>query len=193
AQTPAPAQPSAPQSPAPQPPVPQSVAATGLGSAKPFDYAWLKGHARFLAGSPYQTSIEVLPAAIANLNYDQYQSLRFRTDHSLWGDAGLYFRVQFFHVGRGFNQAVELYEVKDGQAREIIYDPSMFEFDKAGLDPALMRDHAGFAGFRVQFVTDWKDRVAASLAAAYFRAFGGDTRQYGLSARALAVDTAYPR
>ena len=56
-----------------------------------------------------------------------------------------------------------------------------------------VRDRAGFAGFRVQFVTDWKDDVAAFLGAAYFRAVGGDTRQYGLSARALAVDTAYPR
>jgi glucans biosynthesis protein len=174
-------------------PQPASPAAAGSGPAKPFDYAWLKGHARFLAGNPYETSKDVVPAAIATLNYDQYQSLRFRTDHALWGDAGLYFRVQFFHVGRGFNQAVQLYEVKDGQAREILYEPSMFEFDKAGLDPALMRDHAGFAGFRVQFVTDWKDDVAAFLGAAYFRAVGGDTRQYGLSARALAVDTAYPR
>jgi glucans biosynthesis protein len=69
----------------------------------------------------------------------------------------------------------------------------MFEFDKAGIDPAIMRDHAGFAGFRVQFVTDWKADVAAFLGAAYFRAVGGDTRQYGLSARALAVDTAFPR
>jgi len=42
----------------------------------------------------------------------------------------------------------------------------------------------GFAGFRVQFVTNWKADVAAFLGAAYFRAVGGDTRQYGLSARA---------
>ena len=55
-----------------------------------------------------------------------------------------------------------------------------------------MKDHAGFAGFRVQFVTDWRDDVAAFLGASYFRAVGGDTRQYGLSARALAVDTAFP-
>ena len=130
---------------------------------------------------------------MGGLSYDQYQSLRFRTDHSLWGNAGLPFRLQFFHVGRGFAQAVHLYEVVDGQAREILYDTSMFEFDKAGIDPAVMRDHAGFAGFRVQFVTDWKADVAAFLGAAYFRAVGGDTRQYGLSARALAVDTAYPR
>ena len=172
---------------------PQSAAATGTGPAKAFDYAWLKGQARFLAGSAYQTSKEVLPASMVTLSYDQYQSLRFRSDHSLWGDAGLPFRVQFFHVGRGFAQAVHLYEVNNGQSREILYDPSMFEFDKAGIDPAMMRDHAGFAGFRVQFVTDWRDDVTAFLGAAYFRAVGGDTRQYGLSARALAVDTAYPR
>jgi glucans biosynthesis protein len=57
----------------------------------------------------------------------------------------------------------------------------------------MMKDRAGFAGFRVQFVTDWKDDIAAFLGASYFRAVGGDTRQYGLSARALAVDTAFPR
>src|ERR1700692_5060553 len=69
----------------------------------------------------------------------------------------------------------------------------MFEYAKAATDPKLMRDHVGFAGFRVQFVTDWKADVAAYLGASYFRAVGGDTRQYGLSARALAVDTAFPR
>jgi glucans biosynthesis protein len=161
--------------------------------SQPFDYAWLKGQARQLAGNPFQASHDTLPPAMAKLSYDQYQSLRFRTDHALWGDQGLAFRLQFFHVGRGFSQPVHLYEVVDGQAREIIYDPAMFEFDKSGIDPNLMRDHAGFAGFRIQFVTDWKDDVAAFLGASYFRAVGGDTRQYGLSARALAVDTAFPR
>ncbi|HZE44836.1 MAG TPA: glucan biosynthesis protein D [Steroidobacteraceae bacterium] len=174
-------------------PTAASPTASGTGPAKAFDYAWLKGQARFLAGNPYQASKDILPPAMGALNYDQYQSLRFRNDRSLWGDAGLPFRLQFFHVGRGFAQAVHLFEVNEGQAREILYDPAMFEFDKAGIDPAVMRDHAGFAGFRVQFVTDWKADIAAFLGAAYFRAVGGDTRQYGLSARALAVDTAFPR
>jgi glucans biosynthesis protein len=183
----------APAQPPPAAPVAPPSTAAGTGPAKAFDYAWLKGQARFLASNAFQASKDILPAAMGALSYDQYQSLRFRTDHSLWGDAGLPFRLQFFHVGRGFAQAVHLFEVNDGQAREIIYDPSMFEFDKAGIDPAVMRDHAGFAGFRVQFVTDWKADIAAFLGAAYFRAVGGDTRQYGLSARAIAVDTAYPR
>ncbi|HEX4243257.1 MAG TPA: glucan biosynthesis protein D [Steroidobacteraceae bacterium] len=168
-------------------------AAPGGAAAQPFDYAWLKGQARKLATAAYVPNQEQLPPLMAKLSYDQYQSLRFRTDHALWANAGLEFRLQFFHVGRSFSEPVHLYEVVDGSAREIAYDPAMFEFDKAGIDPAVMRDHAGFAGFRVQFVTDWRDDVAAFLGASYFRAVGNDTRQYGLSARALAVDTAFPR
>jgi len=166
---------------------------TGNGPAQPFDFAWLKGQAHYLASNAYQESKDAVPPAMAKLGYDQYQSIRFRGDHSLWGDMGLAFRLQFFHVGRTFNQPVHLFEVLEGQAREIIYDPAMFEWDKSGIDPATMKDHAGFAGFRVQFVTNWRADVAAFLGASYFRAVGGDTRQYGLSARALAVDTAFPR
>jgi periplasmic glucans biosynthesis protein len=173
----------------------QAAAAPAAAAApsQPFDYAWLKGQAHKLAGNAYQASQDTLPPAMAKLSYDQYQSLRFRTDHALWGNAGLAFRLQFFHVGRSFTEPVRLYEIVDGQSREIVYDPAMFEFDKAGIDPKVMHDHVGFAGFRVQFVTDWRDDVAAFLGASYFRAVGSDTRQYGLSARALAVDTAFPR
>ncbi|HEY5265105.1 MAG TPA: glucan biosynthesis protein D [Steroidobacteraceae bacterium] len=179
-----PAAPTAPAAPA---------AATAGAPGKPFDFAWLKGQAHWLAGNAYQAPRDTLPPAMAKLGYDQYQSLRFRTDHALWGELGLEFRLQFFHVGRSFTEPVSFYEILDGQAREIVYDTAMFEFDKAGIDPKLMQGHNGFAGFRVQFVTDWKADVAAFLGASYFRAVGGDTRQYGLSARALAVDTAFAR
>jgi periplasmic glucans biosynthesis protein len=167
--------------------------AAGNGPPQPFDFAWLKGQAHYLASNGYQDSKDALPPSMAKLGYDQYQSIRFRGDRSLWGDAGLAFRLQFFHVGRTFNAPVHLYEVVDGQSREIVYDPALFEWDKSGVDPTTMKDHAGFAGFRVQFVTNWRADVAAFLGAAYFRAVGGDTRQYGLSARALAVDTAFAR
>ena len=161
--------------------------------SQPFDYAWLKGQAHKLAGNAYQGSQDVLPPAMAKLGYDQYQSLRFRTDHALWANASLAFRLQFFHVGRSFTEPVRLYEIITANRGKSSTTPGMFEFDKAGVDPKVMRGHVGFAGFRVQFVTDWRDDVAAYLGASYFRAVGGDTRQYGLSARALAVDTAFPR
>jgi periplasmic glucans biosynthesis protein len=165
---------------------------TGSGQPKAFDYAWLKGQARYLASVPYVPAKDAVPGAMTKLGYDQYNSLRFRAERSLWADAGTAFRLSFFHVGRGFAPR-RMYEIVEGQAREILYDTSLFEFDKAGIDPSVMHEHVGFAGFRVQFVTNWKADVAAFLGAAYFRAVGGDTRQYGLSARALAVDTAFPR
>ena len=78
--------------------------------SQPFDYAWLKGQARKLGGNAYQVSQDTLPPAMAKLSYDQYQSLRFRTDHAIWGNAGLAFRLQFFHVGRSFTEPVRLYK-----------------------------------------------------------------------------------
>lgn len=50
----------------------------------------------------------------------------------------------------------------------------------------------GFAGFRVGMAPDMDADMFAFLGASYFRTVGG-TKQYGLSARGLAVDTALPR
>jgi glucans biosynthesis protein len=55
---------------------------------------------------------------------------------------------------------------------------------------AALPKNAGFAGFRAYFHTDWSPDVAAFLGASYFRAVGEDFRQYGISARGLAIDTA---
>jgi len=105
---------------------------------------------------------------------------RFACNSSTWAEA--------------LPKPVHLFEVNEGQAREILYDPAMFEFDKAGIDPAVMPRSCGICRIsRCSSWTDWKADIAAFLGAAYFRAVGGDTRQYGLSARALAVDTAFPR
>src|SRR6202051_2256595 len=106
---------------------PNGAASPGAAAppSQPFDYAWLKGQARKLGGNAYQTSQDTLPPAMAKLGYAQYQSLRFRADHALWANAGLAFRLQFFHVGRSFTEPVRLYEVADGQAREIVYDRAM--------------------------------------------------------------------
>ena len=158
-------------------------------AAEAFDYAQLKGQARSLAGQPYQAPKSNLAPMLADLTYDQYNNIRARQDHSLWADEALDFHIQFFHTGRGFTENVRMYEVRNGQARAILYDPAMFDYDRSGLDPAKLRDKGGFAGFRLQSSLNWKADVTAFLGAAYFRAVG-DTRQYGLSARGAAVDTA---
>jgi glucans biosynthesis protein len=171
-----------------------AVTASAKGaSPQVFDYAWLKGRARELAGAPYIAPDVSLPPALTGLDYTRFQALRFKADHSLWADAGLPFQLQFFHRGYTYRERVRIYEVVDGQAREVEYDPAAFDLKGAGVDGSTLPRDLGFAGFRIHFHTDFERDVAAFLGASYFRAVGGDTRQFGLSARGLAVDTGSDR
>ena len=163
-----------------------------LGSAQPFDYGQLKGRARALAAAPYQTDEKPLPAGVANLDWDQYQSIQFKPDHALWADDKLRFRVKLFHLGLYFKRPVRMYELHDGRAQQLAYDPAMFDYGKSELDASKLPRDLGFAGFRVNVAPDFKSDAAAFLGASYFRAVGAEG-QYGLSARGLAVDTALPR
>jgi glucans biosynthesis protein len=161
-------------------------------SLRHFDYAALKGQARALASRPYAASATKVPTSIAHLGWDQFQAIRFRPDHALWADAATRFRIEFFHLGMQFQRAVRMHEIVDGVAREIAYDPSLFDLSRSGLDAAALPRDLGFAGFRVAFAPDFSRDVAAFLGASYFRAVGG-TLQYGLSARGLAVDCGLAR
>ena len=153
---------------------------------QPFDYAWLKGHARELAARAYDPNGQTpAPASLTRLNWDQYQSIRFRSERALWASDNLPFRIQFFHLGLNFGKAVRLHEIVDGYAHEIVYDPSMF--DLSALNLGTLPKNLGFAGFRINFRPDFVRDVAAFLGASYFRAVGGEM-QYGLSARGLAID-----
>jgi len=183
-------------------PLPAWASAGGLkhtGAPERFDYAWLKGHARALASHAYDASAAQVPAnfaadvaaEIAALDWDRYQSIRYRDDHALWAADKLAFQVKFFHLGLYFRERVAIYEVADGQAREIAYSPDLFDYGKSGLHGERMPQDLGFAGFRVNFHTDLTRDVTAFLGASYFRAVGGDW-QYGLSARGLAIDCGLP-
>lgn len=163
-----------------------------LPTAAPFDYAWLKGRARHLATQPYVAVARPLPDAVKTVSWDQYQTIRYRDEHALWAGAGLKFQAEFFHLGIFFHEPVHIHEVSDGLARELAYDPAAFDLGKSGLKDAALPDDLGFAGFRLNFHTDWERDIAAFLGASYFRAVGAEM-QYGLSARGLAVDCASPR
>jgi glucans biosynthesis protein len=163
-----------------------------LGSPQRFDYAWLKGQARNLGSSAYQPPQRGLPPAVSALSWDQYQAIRFKPEHALWADAKLQFRIELFHLGLYFKRPVRMFDVVDNQAQELAYDPAMFDYGKSGLNGSRQPKDLGFAGFRFSFHLAPQFDVAAFLGASYFRATNG-TRQYGLSARGLAVDTGLPR
>ena len=104
-----------------------------LGTPQRFDLAWLKGQARTLAAGAYRPPQNRVPASVAALDWDQYQSIRFKPEHALWADAKLRFRVELFHLGLYFKRPVRMFEVADGQAQELAYDPAMFDYGASGL------------------------------------------------------------
>ena len=162
-----------------------------LGASQRFDLDILKAHAQKMASEAYVVHNNHLPAEVSKLNWDQYQSIQFKDDHTLWGDDKLPLAAKFFHLGLFFKTPVQMYQVVDGQAQELAYDPAMFNYGKSGLDGSKLPADLGFAGFRLLDTQDMTRDIAAFLGASYFRAVGVE-KQYGLSARGLAIDTAMP-
>ncbi len=158
--------------------------------AVPFSPEWLRAKARSLSGQPYAPPDEKLPAWVP-VDWDDYQAIRFRPQNALWAGGNVPFQVRFFHLGLYYKRPVRLYEVSAGLARPIRYARGMFRFPP-GLDERRGGEPAGFAGFRVHPKADFNLDEVAFLGASYFRATGGQ-KQYGLSARGLAIDTGLPR
>ncbi|MEO8599152.1 MAG: glucan biosynthesis protein, partial [bacterium] len=125
-----------------------------LSKPRAFDTAWLKGYARQLAAQPYRAPESHIPDEVKKLDWDQYQAINYRDDHALWAQDQLRFQAKFFHLGLFFKSPVQIFELKNGQAQELAYDPAMFEYGKSGLHGGKMPKDLGFAGFRVNFHTD---------------------------------------
>src|SRR3569832_1811395 len=157
-----------------------------------FDYAALKGQARALARSPYRPANEARPESVQKLDWDQFQAIRYRPDHALWAKEPSRFEARFFHLGLFFKTPVRMYVIKDGQAREIAYDPAKFDYGNSGFQSAHFPQDLGFAGFQLFYLSDRMRDIVAFLGASYFRAVGGE-KQYGLSARGLAFDSGMSR
>ena len=163
------------------------------GPAAPhaFGFADVRHLAQQRAAHDYRAPSEALPAALANLTYDQYRDIRFRPESALWRGRAM-FEVQFFHRGYRNRQRVNIFEVGPGGASPIAYSPELFSFGPSVKSVPRADTHLGFAGFRVHYPLQtpaYKDELIVFLGASYFRVLGRNQR-YGASARGLAIDTA---
>lgn len=154
-----------------------------FAQAQPFGFDQLAGRARDMATRPFQPVPSARPDILDRIDFNAHWKIRFKNDETVMiGEAP----VQFFHLGKYFQQPVRLFDVEGGQAREILYHRDYFDMPTDS--PAMqLGDDLGFAGFRVMrpdMKTDW----ISFLGASYFRT-DGFARQYGLSARGLAVNT----
>ncbi len=166
-----------------------------LGPPNPFSFDLLKERARHLAQRPYAPPPRPAPEIVAKIDYEAWGKIAFNPDEALYAKGPGRFPVCFFHLGMYFPKSVAMHVVEGGQAREIIYDPGMFDMPEDSPARQLPKG-AGFAGLRVQeardATLDWRrNDWVAFLGADYFRAIG-ELHQYGISCRAVALDVAVP-
>ena len=163
-------------------------ASTRLGKSKPFSFSKLMTAAKERAAAPYVNEVPRAFDALEAIDYDRHWEIKFKDDHTVQA-AGGKAPLRFFHLGRYFKLPVGIYLVDGDKAQEVLYSPDYFTIPKDNPAAGLPGD-IGFAGFRVMDETGQRDWLAF-LGAAYFRSSGA-LDQYGLSARALAIDVAMP-
>ena len=174
------------------------LAASGLATLpvvaraerQPFDFGTVEGEARALAAAPFDARVPPLPEALARLDYDAWRDIRFKPARAFPVGADGRFRLQLFHLGFLYPRPVTVSLVRDRVATPIAYDPALFDLGRTRLSDPLPAD-LGYAGIRLHTALnrpDVIDELIVFVGASYFRFLGRD-QLYGLSARALAVNT----
>jgi glucans biosynthesis protein len=160
------------------------------GPVQAFSFQDVARRAQALAERGYEKPDNRLPKDLADLGYDQYRDIRFNPARALWRSARLPFELQFFHPGLYYNQPVRIHQITGQGVTPVRFNPDYFNYGRINVDRSKLRD-LGYPGFRAHYRLNnrgYKDELVVFLGASYFRALGKDQR-YGLSARALAVDT----
>lgn len=154
-----------------------------FGPARPFSFDLLAAQAEALSQKPYTAYVPPHPELLDKIDYDAHWRIRFRPEATVMAGP---VPLQFFHMGLYFRAPVAMHVVENGESREVLYSADYFDMPKDSPARAI-EGEAGFAGFRIMrpdLKTDW----ISFLGAAYFRTDGAD-RQYGLSARGVALNT----
>jgi periplasmic glucans biosynthesis protein len=157
-----------------------------LTAPAPFSFDLLADRAKALALAPFVPTPVEQPEVLERVDYDAHWRIRFRPEATVMAGST---PVQFFHLGTYFRQPVKMFVTEGDTARKVRYDTEFFDMPEDSPARMLTRG-AGFAGFRLMrpdLTSDW----ISFLGAAYFRTDGA-LRQYGQSARALALDTGMP-
>ena len=147
-----------------------------------------------LSKQAYKNEQENIPPALSNIGYQQYRSIRFLNNKSLWMDNSL-FQIQLFHPGFLYKQPVKINEVQSENIINIPFSADFFRYDGESVTLRnVVNSDMGFSGFRVHYPLNsptYKDELVVFQGASYFRPLGPGL-QYGVSARGVAIDTAEP-
>lgn len=151
-------------------------------AATPFSFDALAEAARRAAAAPYRPPVIPNADVLDRIDYDEHWAIAYRDAAA--PTVGPY-PVEFFHLGRYAREPVRIFVLVDGRPRAFPYRTDLFDMpaDSPAHDLAT---GAGFAGLRLMRPGHQPDWISF-LGASYFRCDGPE-RQYGLSARGLAVN-----
>jgi periplasmic glucans biosynthesis protein len=161
--------------------------------ARGFDFTDVVAKAKQVAQEAYRDDQRRVPEWMRQISYDQWRDIRFRPEHALWKAERGSFQAQFFHPGLFYDRTVGINVVEGKKVRPVTFSPSQFDYGANDFASKVPQD-LGYAGFRVHYPInrpDYHDEVIVFLGASYFRAVGRK-QVFGMSARALAIDTALP-
>ncbi|MDD2893288.1 MAG: glucan biosynthesis protein D [Halothiobacillaceae bacterium] len=163
-----------------------------FGDAQPFDFDMLRKMAKEMADKAYKEPPRPNPEAVMKINYDEQGRIKFKYEYALWGNGPSVFPVTFRPVGSYFQKSVRMFAVDNGQAREVMYQPSYFSFGPASPMNQLAPGDSAIAGFWAMESRkngDWtkKEPWATFQGGSYFRAVG-ELGQVGMSARGIALN-----
>jgi periplasmic glucans biosynthesis protein len=158
----------------------------------------ITARAKKLASEDYIAPTELELDALNNIDYQDYRSIRFKPEKSIWQGQSLY-ELQLFHPGFLYKTPVSINTIdSDSKRSRLPFSTDFYQYDgtSAPLQDEIAKSVAGtqlgHAGFRLHYplnTNEYKDEVMVFQGASYFRVVGPN-QVYGLSARGLAIDTA---
>jgi glucans biosynthesis protein len=158
----------------------------------------ISARAKKLASEEYIAPEEINLDSLNNIDYQDYRSIRFKQDKSVWKDQSLY-ELQLFHPGFLYKTPVTINTIDEKSKRtRLPFSTDFYKYDgtaaplKEEINKSLEGTQLGHAGFRLHYpinTNEYKDEIMVFQGASYFRVVG-PKQVYGLSARGLAIDTA---
>ncbi|MET0340350.1 MAG: glucan biosynthesis protein [Polyangiales bacterium] len=166
--------------------------AQASGQSVPAFFPLLVERARGLGNMPPRPTGTVdLPPSLRDIDYDTYRTVRYKPDRSLWRGAPGRFEAQFFHMGYVYRDPVAMFVVEGQKATPYPFSTDLFSYDGVAKPPPPDPSTLGFTGVRLHAPInrqDYRDEFMVVQGSSYFRVVGAG-EAYGLSARALAIDT----
>ncbi len=159
-----------------------------------FSFDRVVNQAEALARSDHNPPRLDLPAELADLDRESYQAIKFKDAETLWRGEPLNFRFKFLHTGFQYRTPLEIAIVENGEETPFSYSPTLFDFNPP-LAPPPAGSRAGFSGFSAETRLHSAEETSEFLTfqgATFFRAVASG-QVFGLSARALSVNTAQSR